>query len=190
MLLSVIAAIAIGATPPAEPVKWAIDPVHSEIMFRIRHFVSKVPGTFTQWAGVITADPARLEGGTVEVTIQTTSINTGNERRDNDLRSANFFAVDSFPTITFKSTRVEVAGTDLKVTGDLTLRGVTKSVVLKGEFGGTAGPAEAGKQRIGFTAGTKINRLDYGVKWNMLVEGSRMLGDEVEITLNIEAKRQ
>lgn len=189
MILSVLATLALTAPPAADPVQWTIDPVHSEVMFRIRHFVSKVPGTFTQWAGTITADPANLAAGSVEVTIQSASINTGNERRDKHLKSPDFFAVDSFPTITFKSTKVELSGSDLKVTGSLTIRGVAKTVVLKGEYGGTAkGPD--GKQRIGFTATTRVNRLDYGVKWNMLAEGSNMLGDDVDITLNIEAVRQ
>ena len=190
MILSLFAALALATPSTVDPVKWNIDPVHSEVTFRIRHFVSKVPGTFTQWAGSITADPAAVAAGSVEVTIQTASINTGNERRDKHLRSPDFFAADSFPTITFKSTKVQLSGTELKVTGDLTIRGVTKSVVLKGEFGGTAGPAESGKQRIGFTATTRVNRLDYGVKWNMLAEGANILGDDVDITLNIEAVRQ
>ncbi len=177
------------APPQTDPVKWTIDPVHSEISFKVRHFVSKVPGIFTRWTGEIVVDPAKLNGGSVAVTIQTASINTSNDRRDGDLRSPNFFAADSFPTITFKSTKVEATGSALKITGDLTMRGVTKPVVLSGEFGGTFGPAVAGKQKIGFSASAKINRLDYGVKWNRLIEGTNMLGDDVEITINIEATR-
>ncbi len=185
-----VATLLAGPTPAAaDSIKWTIDPVHSEVSFKVRHFVTKVPGTFTQWSGDILADPAKLAGGSVAVAIQAASISTKNDRRDTHLRSADFFAVDSFPTITFKSTKVEVTGSALRLTGDLTIRGVTKSVVLEGEFGGTFGPAEAGKQKIGFSASTKVNRLDYGLRWNRLVEGVNMLGDEVEILINIEATR-
>lgn len=187
--LALLAALSAPARIQPDPVKWTIDPVHSEITFKVRHFVTKVPGTFAQWAGEITADPAKLGGGSVSVTIQTASISTRNDRRDTHLRSPDFFAADSFPTITFKSTQVESTGSTVKITGELTIRGVTKPVVLTGEFGGTFGPAEAGKQKIGFSASTKVNRLDYGVKWNRLAEGVNMLGDEVEITINIEATR-
>lgn len=190
LLLIAVATLATGpAVSHVDSVKWTVDPVHSEVSFKVRHFVTKVPGTFTQWTGEILTDPAKLSGGSVAVAIQAASISTKNDRRDTHLRSADFLAVDSFPTITFKSTKVEATGSALRVIGDLTIRGVTKSVVLQGEFGGTFGPAEAGKQKIGFSASTKINRLEYGLRWNRLVEGVNMLGDEVEIILNIEATR-
>jgi polyisoprenoid-binding protein YceI len=190
MLLS-LALAATLALPPitsADPVTWKVDPVHSELTFRIRHFVTKVFGTFKSWSGTIVADPAKLSTGSVEVAVETATIDTRNERRDTDLRSPNFF--DSFPAMTFKSTKVEANGSALKITGDLTIRGITKPVVLTGEYLGTMGLAEPMKQRIGFTATAKINRLDYGLKWNRVVEGSNMLGDEVEININIEALRQ
>lgn len=191
MLLSVmLIASALRATPSAEPITWQIDPSHSELTFRVRHFVTKVPGTFKTWSGTIVADPANLAGGSVEVVVETGSVDTKQERRDGHLRSPDFFAVDSFPTMTFKSTKVEAAGSALKVTGDLTIRGTTKSVVLTGEFNGTFGSPAPRQQRIGFAATTRINRLDYGLKWNRLVEGSNMLGDDVEITITIEAVRQ
>ncbi len=190
LLLIAVATLATGpAVSHVDSVKWTVDPVHSEVSFKVRHFVTKVPGTFTQWTGEILTDPAKLSGGSVAVAIQAASISTKNDRRDTHLRSADFLAVDSFPTITFKSTKVEATGSALRVIGDLTIRGVTKSVVLQGEFGGTFGPAEAGKQKIGFSASTKINRLEYGLRWNRLVEGVNMLGDEVEIIINIEATR-
>ncbi len=191
MFWSIAAAtlLALPAPSPADSIKWTIDPVHSEVSFKVRHFVTKVPGTFTQWAGEIRADPANLSAGSVAVAIQSASISTKNDRRDTHLRSADFFAVDSFPAINFKSTKVEATGSALRLTGDLTIRGVTKSVVLEGEFGGTFGPAEAGKQKIGFSASTKVNRLDFGLRWNRLVEGVNMLGDDVEIVINIEATR-
>ncbi len=174
-----------------ETITWKIDTVHSDVSFKIRHFVSKVHGGFLSWGGTIQADPKNLSGGSVEVTIQTASVNTRMTVRDNDLRSERFFDAANFPTITFKSKKVDVTGNTMKVTGDLTIRGVTKEVVLEGEFGGVVGEAAAGKQRIGFTASTKVNRMDYGVKWNRAVEGGGvMLGDEVQIDLNIEAVRQ
>lgn len=179
----------------ADPVTWQIDPVHSELSFRVRHFVTKVPGTFKTWEGTILADPDNLgSGGSVAVTVQTGSIDTRNDRRDTHLRSPDFFAADSFPTMTFKSTKVEVsgskAGATIKLTGELTIRGTTKSVVLEGEYSGTFGPPTPKQQRIGFSASTKINRLDYGLKWNRIVEGSNMLGDDVEIAITVEAVRQ
>jgi len=197
MMLSALlaAAVASGTPPvpaPAHPaaVSWKIDVSHSELTFRIRHILSRVSGTFGSWSGGLTVDPAQLSGGSVEVTIQTASIDTKNENRDKHLRSPDFFAADSFPAISFKSTNVEVAGSDLTVTGNLTIRGVTKPVVLKGSYNGVTGPAEPQKQRIGFSASTTINRLDYGVRWNRLAEGSNVLGDDVEITINVAAVRQ
>jgi polyisoprenoid-binding protein YceI len=192
-MLFVFGLVAALATPVVrvDPVTWAIDTTHSEVSFRVRHLVSKVPGTFSSWGGTIVADPNDLTGGSVEVAIRTASINTKNEKRDAHLRSPDFFAADSFPEITFKSRSVEVHGSSIAVAGDFTLRGVTKPIVLTGEFAGISGPPEPRKQRIGFSASTRINRLDYGVKYNRTVEGGGMLlGDEVEITINIEAVRQ
>jgi polyisoprenoid-binding protein YceI len=188
--LGLVAAL-IGPAVRGDPVTWAIDTTHSEVSFRIRHLVSRVPGTFTSWGGTIVADPNDLETGSVDVTIRTASINTKNERRDAHLRSPDFFAADSFPEITFKSRSVAVEGPAITVTGDLTMRGVTKAVVLTGEYAGIIGPPEPRKQRIGFSVSTRLNRLDYGVRYNRTVEGGGMLlGDEVDITINIEAVRQ
>ncbi len=193
MLFTLVLATTLPGPIPvaADPATWTIDTVHSEVSFRIRHFVSKVPGTFMSWRGTIVADPTNLKGGSVDVSIATASITTKNERRDTHLRSPDFFAADSFPEITFKSRSIDVSGSSIKVAGDLTIRGVTKPVVLAGEYGGTSGPPEPKKQRIGFSVSTKINRLDYGVRWNRVVEGSgTLLGDDVDITINIEAVRQ
>jgi polyisoprenoid-binding protein YceI len=170
----------------AAPVTWEIDNAHSEVAFRIRHLVSRVRGRFTQFAGTIVADPQNLAGGSVEVTIQTASISTDVDRRDNHLRSADFFDAANHPTITFKSTRVQQSGDAIKVYGNLTIRGVTKPVVLDGHFTGVGGVA--GRRRIGFEATTTVDRMDYGVSWNRAVEGGgALLGDEVEITLTVEA---
>ncbi len=174
----------------ADPVVYKIDATHSSVEFVIRHFMSRIRGQFKDWTGSITADPANWATGSVEVTIQTTSILTNNERRDNDLRSPNFFEVEKNPTITFKSTKVERSGDNLKIFGDLTMKGVTKPVVLEGKFLGTQKNAN-GKARVGFEASLTLNRLDYGVTWNRVVEGGgMMLGDDVKIEITVEAVQQ
>jgi polyisoprenoid-binding protein YceI len=179
-----------AATAPADPNAWRIDATHSDLSFSIRHFVSRVRGTFGRWAGAIIVDTTDVTKGSVDVTIQATSIDTQNENRDNDLRSANFFEVEKFPTITFKSTKVEGRKDDLTITGDLTIRGVTKPVVLKGRYLGATAPDQRGTRRIGFEASTMINRLDYGVTWNRAVEGGGvMLGDDVRIEIVIESMK-
>lgn len=193
MLLQLVLAAGMTASAgpaPAARAAWRIDVNHSELSFRVRHFVTKVPGTFKTWSGTIVADPADLAAGSVEVVVETASVDTRNDRRDTHLRSNDFFAVDSFPQMTFKSTAVTVNGSELTLAGQLTIRATTRPVVLTGEYGGIFGPATAGQQRIGFTAATRINRLDYGLRWNRLVEGSNMLGDDVDITINIEAVLQ
>lgn len=177
------------AAVSAAPVRWQIDATHSELTFRIRHLVSRVRGQFNTWSGTITADPASLAGGSVSVDIQTASIDTNNERRDTHLRSADFFDAESHPTITFRSTRVEATGRTLRVHGNLTIRGVTKPVVLQGQMLEVGGAA--GRRRIGFEAETQINRMDYGVSWNRAAEGGgAVLGDEVTISIAIEAVEQ
>lgn len=180
--------------PPAPAVDstastWKIDVTHSELVFRIRHLVSRVNGTFTSWGGTITADPASWNTGSAAIEIQAASIDTRQEKRDTHLRSDDFFDATNYPTITFTSTSVDVKGTALTLEGDLTIRGVTRPVVLTGEYLGMTGAP--GKERIGFTASTKINRLDYGVKYNRAVEGGGvLLGDEVEIEITVAAVRQ
>lgn len=126
----------------------------------------------------------------MEVTIQTGSIDTNNERRDTHLRSADFFDAANHPAITFRSRKVEVRGEKIRVAGDLTIRDVTRPVVLAGELVG-AGPDAQGKQRIGFEASTTINRHDFGVSWNNAVEsGGLLLGDDVEISMVVAAVQQ
>jgi len=167
---------------------WNIDVAHSEVTFRIRHFMSKVSGTFTDWSGTIQGGPADWTGGSVRATINVASIDTRQERRDADLRSARFFNVDSFPTMTFVSRSVVQRGDSLTVTGDLTMRGVTKAVVLTGAVLGVM-PGE--RPRAGFEVSTTLNRLDYGVMYNRAVEGGgMMLGDDVAISIAVEAIRQ
>jgi polyisoprenoid-binding protein YceI len=182
-------AAAQSAGQPIGMATWRIDVTHSELIFRIRHLVSRVPGTFREWSGTIQADPENLATGSVEVVIQAASIDTRNDRRDADLRSANFFEVETHPTLTFRSTRVEVNGDAIRLHGDLTMRGITRPVVLEGEFAGMMGTGT--QQRIGFNARTRINRLDWGLTWNRAVEGGGvLLGDEVTIEISISAVRQ
>ena len=172
----------------AAPSVWTIDNTHSGVGFQIRHFVSKVRGKFKDVKGTITADEAAWQNGSIDVEIATSSISTDNDKRDTHLRSNDFFAADSFPTIRFKSTRIERSGDNAKIHGDLTIRGVTKPVVLEGAMTGIMKSAQG--DRVGFEASTTINRLDYGVKWNRAVEaGGAMLGDEVKIEINVEAVR-
>ncbi len=180
-----------AAARPADPATWKIDKSHSELTFQIRHFMGRVRGTFRDWRGtIVLADPAKWEDATVDVAIQTASIFTDNDKRDADLRSSDFFAADSFPVITFKSTRIERIGDTAKVYGNLTIRGVTRPVVLEGRFLGLSQfPNKV--DRVGFEASTTINRVDYGVTWNRMVEGAGMtLGDDVKIDVTIEATRR
>jgi polyisoprenoid-binding protein YceI len=175
-------------TPPATT--WKIDVTHSELLFRIRHLVSRVTGTFTDWDGTITAEQDDWSHGSVEVRIRTRSVDTNSERRDSDLRSDNFFLSDSFPEITFRSTGVKADGESITLDGDLTIKSTTRPVTLVGSYLGRA-PGKEGRDRIGFTVTTKINRLDYGLSWNRAAEGGGLvLGDEVTIEITISAVKQ
>lgn len=166
---------------------WQIDASHSELSFRIRHFVSKVRGTFGKWRGTVVADPQELGSGSVQIVIDASSIDTNHERRDADLKSANFFEVEKYPEITFTSREVQVNGTDLTIIGDLTMRGITRPVTLTGEFVGST-EDNRGRRRIGFEASTTVNRLDWGITWNRIAEGGgAMLGDDVEIEIVLAA---
>ena len=167
---------------------YRIDVSHSELTFRIRHFVSRVTGRFDRWSGTIAMDPAVPESGKVEVVIDASSINTNNERRDADLRSSNFFATDSFPEIRFVSNRVELDGDDLAIHGTLTMRGISRPVVLEGAYMGKVGSGQG--ERHGFEASTTIDRTEFGVTWNRAAEGGGlMLGDDVTISITVAAVR-
>jgi polyisoprenoid-binding protein YceI len=177
-----------GASVKA-PSTWKIDPTHSELSFTIRHMVSKVRGQFDVWTGTIIADPADWSTASVEVVAQTSTIDTNNERRDADLRSDNHFDAEANPTVTFKSTKVtRFAGDSVIVAGNLTMHGVTRPVVLRGHLNGITGVP--GKRRAGFEAETTINRKDFDMTWNRIVEGSSMVGDEVRIEIDIAAVEQ
>lgn len=172
------------AAPAAPANSWRIDQGHSELTFSIRHMVSRVRGQFNRWSGTITGDLNDWEHAEVNVTIDAATVDTNHERRDADLRGKDHFEVEAFPTITFKSTKIERTGERLRLTGDLTMRGVTRAVVLDGQLTGTA--QERGRTRAGFEASTVINRKDFGLVWNRAVEaGGWLLGDEVKIDISL-----
>ncbi|HOB57432.1 MAG TPA: YceI family protein [Rhodoglobus sp.] len=165
---------------------WKLDPSHSEVSFTVKHLmISKVRGVFETFdVTIVTAE--NPHDSTIEATIDVASVNTGNEGRDNHLRTSDFFLVEEHPTMSFVSTSFDGEPDDFSVTGDLTLRGVTKSVVLKGEFGGIITDGY-GNTRAGATATAKINRHDFGVNWNAALEaGGMTLGDDVTITLDLQ----
>ena len=185
-----LAFLAVIAVPGlAQAATWKIDPNHSSVGFQIRHLFSKVQGGFDKFSGSIEFDPAAPTAAKVEATIKAATINTRNQNRDDHLRSPDFFDIAADSMITFKSTKVDTTGNGLKVTGDFTMHGVTKSVVLEVEvLGAGPHPNIPGGQVAGFTARTRINRQDYGVKWNKVLDsGGTLLGDEVDILLEIEA---
>src|SRR5205807_2611170 len=169
--------------------KWAIDPSHSTVTFTIRHMMTKVRGEMQVKNGWIDADNDELSKARVEVVLDAATINTGVEARDNHLRSADgHFDVANYPTITFKSKRIE--GKDpanFKVIGDVTIHGITKEVVLDASFNGE-GKDPWGNRRVSFDAQTKLNRKDYDLTWNQALEaGGFILGDEVKLELGVEA---
>lgn len=184
-LLALTLGLALAQASAVE--KYSIDPVHSTVGFKVKHLFSFVTGRFDDVAGTITVDPAMPENSSVEVVIQTKSINTANEKRDTHLRSADFFDVEKFPKMTFKSKKVVRTGEKTAdVIGDLSLHGVTKEVTLKTTFLGK-GKGMTGDLQTGWKAATTINRSDYGLTWSKLIEGVQVVGDEIEIELHIEA---
>jgi polyisoprenoid-binding protein YceI len=172
----------------AEAQTWQIDPNHSDAQFSVRHLgISTVRGVFEKTSGTVTFDSANADKTSIDATIDTNSVNTRVQMRDNDLRSPHFLDVTKYPTITFKSTHIEAAGAGkLRVTGDLTLHGVTKQVVLDVEGSGQAIPDPMSKTnlRMGASATTKINRNDFGI-----TTMSGIVGDEIEIVLDVEMTR-
>jgi polyisoprenoid-binding protein YceI len=181
---TVLAVLALAALPALAQDTYKIDPVHSEVSFKIRHLLAKVNGRFTKFSGVVKVDAKDIAKSTVEVSIEADSINTDNEARDKHLRSDAFFDVAKYPVITFKSTSVkEVAKGKLEVTGDFTLHGVTKRITFPITNAGTMPGMQPGTVVAGFTDGAlTLNRNDFGIK---TFPGA--LGDDVVISLNAEA---
>lgn len=185
-----LSALLLASQALAAPQTYEIDPAHSRVEFTIRHMFSKVTGNFSDFSGAIVYDPDAAATSSVTTEIEAKSIDTNNEGRDKDLRSANFFDAAKYPTLTFKSTKVTPsADGKLKVEGTLTMHGVTKPVVLDAAFLG-AGPGLDGVIRAGFEGTTKLVRKDFGIVWNRtLDQGGTLLGDDVLISLQIEAKK-
>lgn len=177
------------STATASTVKtYAIDKSHSEVTFQVRHLITKVRGHFEDYAGTIEFDAANPANSKVNVTIQVASIDTKDAQRDGHLKSDDFFSAEKFPTITFVSTKITPkGGEDFQVEGDLTIRDVTKSVVLPVTHLGTA-KDPWGNLKLAFEGETTINRKEFGLNWNAALEtGGFLVGDDVKIGLQIQA---
>ena len=172
--------------------RWEIDSSHSSVHFSVRHLViAKVRGSFTRWTGTVQVPNGDFSKATVAVTVDASSIDTGVADRDAHLKSADFFDVAQYPELRFVATRVQArSGNDVDVVGDLTIKGITREVVLRVEqHGQTKDPW--GNLRAAFTAKTSIDRKDFGLTWNQVLEtGGVMVGDRVEIEAEIEAVKQ
>jgi polyisoprenoid-binding protein YceI len=189
--IAVVAGMAVGLCLPvrAATSTWQIDPQHSSAQFAVRHLgLSTVRGAFSKLSGTMVLDDQDITKSSVEVTIDVNTMDTREPDRDKDLRSERFFDVAHFPTMTFKSKKVEqLAPGKLRVTGELTIRGTSREVTL--DVDGPTAPVKDpwGNQRLAATATTKINRQDYGVKWNAKLDnGGVVVGDDVNITLDVE----
>ncbi|MGB7971652.1 MAG: YceI family protein [Candidatus Deferrimicrobiaceae bacterium] len=186
VLLSILPAVAPAGT-------WELDPAHTSVQFKVRHMmVTNVRGDFEKVSGNVTYDEDDISRSSANITIDANSINTRVAKRDKHLKSPDFLDAEKHPLLVFRSKRVETAGEGrLKVTGDLTIRGVTREVVLDVE--GPTPPVKdlQGKMRVGGSASTTINRKDFGLTWNKAIEtGGVVVGDEVEITIDIELVRE
>jgi polyisoprenoid-binding protein YceI len=192
ILVGGVIALLLGSAEMAPAAQsYAIDPSHSAVEFSIRHIVSNVPGRFTKFGGSIEYDPTDVTKSSVDVTIDAATISTDNSRRDEHLRSSDFFEVEKYPSIAFKSTKIEKSGErTFNITGNLTIHGVTKPAILKAELLGIASDPKFG-DRAGFEASTSIDRKDFGVNWNKTLDnGGVVVGEEVKIRLGIEATLQ
>lgn len=169
---------------------YQIDPVHSSISFKVRHFFSNITGSFKTFDGTIKVDTAHPEKSSVTATIQTASVDTGNEKRDGDLKSDDFFDTAKFPTITFKSKTVKQTGPESgDIVGDLTMHGVTKEITLHakllGKGNGMGGHAISGWE----VTSDPIKRAEFGLTWSKTIEGTAVVGDDVQVTIEVEADK-
>jgi polyisoprenoid-binding protein YceI len=187
--LSLFAFGGLVSSASAAPENYKIDPVHSSITFKVRHLFSYVTGKFTKFDGTFSVDADAIDQATVTSTVQTASIDTANSHRDDDLKGADFFESAKFPEITFKSKSVAQTG-DKKadIVGDFTMHGVTKELTLHAEFLGK-GKGMKGEISGWHLAADPIKRSDYGLNWNKAIEGTQVVGDDVEITIDIEADK-
>jgi polyisoprenoid-binding protein YceI len=189
----IVLVVVIAAPLAASADTWQIDPVHTTVGFSVRHMtISTVRGQFNKVAGTITANDNDPATAVIEATIDTASIDTHSPDRDSDLKSANFLDVAKYPTMTFKSKKIEAAGPGkYNVVGDLTLHGVTKEVTLAVEATGAPIKDPWGNTRAGAFATTTISRKDFGLTWNKMIEaGGAVIGDAVSVEINVEAVKK
>jgi polyisoprenoid-binding protein YceI len=174
---------------PGTVTTWNLDPAHSAAEFKVKHMmISNVKGKFSGLSGVLKLDETDYTHSVVEASVPVGTIATGDDQRDVHLKSADFFDAEKFPTMTFKSTNIDsTGGADYEVTGDLTIHGVTKSVILKVEDVSEPSKDPWGNHRIGLSGSTKINRKDFGLTYNSALEtGGVLVGEEVTITLDLQ----
>lgn len=187
--LALVAQMAMGQAAKIAEGKYKIDLSHSKVGFEIAHLViATVDGKFTDFEGMIVIDP-KLEKSKVDINIKAASINTANEERDKHLKSPDFFDTVKFEKVTFKSKKVEGTPEALKISGDLTMHGITKSVILEAKYTGSV-KDPWGNERIAFKASTKVNRKDFGLTWNKAVEAGPVVGEEVSIDIRLEAIKE
>jgi polyisoprenoid-binding protein YceI len=187
--LSAILAAAFAFPAAAATTTWQIDPAHTAASFAVKHLmISTVRGEFKGITGTVVWDDQDITKSTVDVTIDSKTVDTNEPNRDKDLKSDKFFDVEKYPTITFKSKKVEqVSVGKLKVTGDLTIHGITKETILDVEGPSASVKDPWGNTRVAISATTKVNRQDYGVKWNASIDGGGVVvGDDVNITIDLE----
>ncbi|HEY1986993.1 MAG TPA: YceI family protein [Terracidiphilus sp.] len=181
--------MATTTSTPASEITWKLDPAHSSAEFKVKHMmISNVKGSFSGLTGTLTENAANPSLSAIEASIDVSTVSTGDAQRDGHLKSADFFDVEKYPTMTFKSTNVERKGEgEYLVTGDLTLHGVTKPVTFKVDGPSAPGKDPWGNTRIGLSATTKINRKDFGLAWNSALEtGGVLVGEDVQITLEVQ----
>lgn len=184
-ILMGIVAVAVSAGADT----WQIDPAHSAVQFSVRHMmISNVRGEFSKLSGTVQYDPAELPKTAIDATVDASSLNTRVEARDKDLKSANFFDVEKYPTLTFKSKRVESAGAGkLKLIGDLTMHGTTREVAFDVDGPSPVIKDPRGNLHIGASASTKVNRKDFGMTFNRVMDGGGVVvGDEVAVVIDVE----
>jgi polyisoprenoid-binding protein YceI len=186
------AAPAAQSAPALGPNQWGVDGNHTAAQFSVKHMlVSTVRGTLGKVSGVIDYDGKSADSIKVDISIDLNGINTGAEGRDKDLRSENFFDVAKFPTVTFKSKKVEAAGAGkFKLIGDLTIHGVTKEVALSVEGPSPILNQPNGGKKVGASATTTLNRRDFGLQYNRMVEAAPVVGDEIQVQIDIEANQR
>ncbi|HVO09560.1 MAG TPA: YceI family protein [Vicinamibacteria bacterium] len=189
VLASVLMAFAASPTLAADA--YTFDRAHTTVGFQVRHLLTNVTGRFKDFDGTIQVDRANPAASTVDFTVQTASIDTGEPKRDEHLRSADFFDVATHPKLTFKSTSVKPVGKDTyQVAGDLTMHGVTKPVTLTVTYLGSSKDPFSGNEKLGFDVAGALNRQDFGIKWNKALDsGGVLVGDEVKVQIAVEANR-